>query len=358
MRILDRYLIRQYMRIFLICVLGVPFIFIVIDLTDHLDNFLADAVGHGNVVQHYLYQFPYQALLAFPIAALLAAVFTVSRMTRHFEVTAAKAGGVSFHRLVAPLLLLGGVISLVALSLTEIVPGANRKAAEALGEHLDRTADARLAFVYRGNGGRYYYIRRLDTNRGRIANIRVDREGTGYAYPSYTVIAPTADWDTANALWVMQDGRIRYFPERSTTLTFQFRELWQASFSETPDELLADPKDPDEMGYAELGRFIEAIERSGDEALGLKVEQALKLSFPFTCFIIVLFGAPLANSTRKGGAALSIGLALATTIVFLTIIRIAEALGAGGVIPPTVAAWLPNWLFLGAGLVMMAKAKT
>lgn len=358
MKILDRYLLGQFLRIFLVCVLGVPFIFIVIDLTDHLDNFLADAVGRGNVVLHYLYQFPYQALLAFPIAALLAAVFTVSRMTRQFEVIAAKAGGISFHRLTAPLLIVGAAISLVALSLTEIVPTANRKAADALGGELDRSADTRLSFVYRGEGGRYYYVRRLDRARGRIANLRVDREGTGYVYPSYTVIAPTARWDSATAVWVIEEGRIRYFPERDNTLTFRFSELWQARFTETPDELLADPKEPEEMGYDELDGYIRAIERSGGEANELKVELMLKLAFPFTCFIIVLFGAPLANSTRKGGAALSIGLALATTIVFLTMIRISEAMGASGVIPAFVAAWLPNWIFLAAGLGMMAKAKT
>nr|MDP2529206.1 LptF/LptG family permease [Candidatus Palauibacterales bacterium] len=125
-RVLDRYVLRQFVRIFALCVLGVPFILIVIDLTDHLSSFLNEGASRLDVLLHYLYQFPYQSLLAFPIAALLAAVFTISNMTRHFETTAAKAGGVSFYRLIAPLLLAGGVISVVALGLTEVVPAANR----------------------------------------------------------------------------------------------------------------------------------------------------------------------------------------------------------------------------------------
>ena len=96
MKILDRYIIGQFLKIFLICVLGVPFLFQVIDLTDRLDNFLSDGVGQSQVIAFYFYQLPYQMMLAFPIACLLAAVFTVSRMTRHFEVTAAKAGGISY----------------------------------------------------------------------------------------------------------------------------------------------------------------------------------------------------------------------------------------------------------------------
>ena len=92
MRTLDRYVLRQFFRIFGVCVLGVPFLFIVIKFTDDIDNLLADAVTRGDVFMHYVYLFPYHVLLAFPIACLIGAVFTVSSMTRHLEITAAKAG--------------------------------------------------------------------------------------------------------------------------------------------------------------------------------------------------------------------------------------------------------------------------
>jgi len=349
-RILDRYVSRQFLRIFLVCVLGVPFLFQVIDLTDRLDNFLQDGVGHAQVVAFYMYQMPYQMLLAFPIACLLAAVFTISRMTRHFEVTAAKAGGVSFYRLVTPLLLLGMVISLVALALTEVVPDSNRKASEAIENNEQRELDVRLNLVFRGDEGRYYFVRRLDAADGTMRAVKVDREGTGYEYPSYSVSAPEAKWDSTRGRWVLEDGHIRYTPERGRLIDIGFAELWQAPFREDPYDLLAKAKEPDEMDYAELGHFIEALERSGENPRKEMVQRALKIAFPFTCFIIVLFGAPLANSTRRGGAALSIGLALATTIVFLTLI--------GGVLPPVAAAWFPNAIFFFAGLGLMARVKT
>ena len=358
MKILDRYVMRQFLRIFLICVLGVPFLFQVIDLTDRLDNFLSDGVGQAQVVALYFYQLPYQMLLAFPIACLLAAVFTVSRMTRHFEVTATKAGGVSFYRLVAPMLFLGMAISLLALSLSEVVPDSNRLAAEAIDKDERRELQVRLNFVYRGDEGRYYFVRRLDAGAGTIKHIKIDREGTGYEYPSYSLSAPDARWDSTTALWVIENGSLRYMPTRDRIVDVAFAELWQAPFRETPADLLAKAKAPEEMDYAELGQFIEALERSGENPKKEMVQQALKIAFPFTCFIIVLFGAPLANSTRRGGAALSIGLALATTIVFLTLIRVGEALGAGGVLPPVAAAWFPNAIFFLAGLGLMARVKT
>jgi len=349
---------RQFLKIFLICVLGVPFLFQVIDLTDRLDNFLSDGVGQAQVAAFYFYQLPYQMLLAFPIACLLAAVFTVSRMTRHFEVTATKAGGVSFYRLVAPMLILGLAISLLALSLSEVVPDSNRRAAEAIDKDEQRRFEVRLNFVYRGDEGRYYVVRRLDATAGTMRFIKIDREGTGYEYPSYMVSAPDARWDSTTAHWVLENGHLLYMPERNRIIDIAFTEMWQAPFRETPANLLAKAKAPEEMDYAELGRFIEALERSGENPKKEMVQQALKIAFPFTCFIIVLFGAPLANSTRRGGAALSIGLALATTIVFLTLIRVGEALGAGGVLPPVAAAWFPNAIFFVAGLGLMARVKT
>jgi len=358
MRLLDRYVLTSFGRIFAVCVLGVPVLFIVIDLADRVDNYLAEGATGLEILLHYVYQLPYQSLLAFPIAALLAAVFTVASMTRHFETTAAKAGGVSFYRLIAPMLFAGMGVSLVALGLTEVVPRTNRMAEEALGQERSRTATIRQSFVYRGAAGRVYRVGTLDAERGTLDQVQVQREGTGYEYPTYHVSARQGRWVTPDGRWVLESGRNRFLPELSRTSTFRFEELWQRAFTETPEQLLAEPKDPEEMGYLELGRFIEAIQRSGGDAKELIVERALKIAFPFTCFIIVLFGAPLGHTTRRGGPTLSVGIALAVTIFFLMFVRVSQALGAGGIVPPRLAAWIPNIVFFVAGLWLMKRVKT
>lgn len=357
MRTLDQYVLRQFFKIFGICVLGVPVLFIVIAFTDDIDNLLQDSVTGGDVFMHYAYQFPYHMLLAFPIACLIAAVFTVSVMTRHFEVIAAKAGGISFHRLVAPMYVASAALSLVALALTEVIPAANQRSADVVEE--DRAPEgARLSFVYRGEGGRYYSIRRLAATRGEIEQVRIDREGAGYDYPAYSIDALRADWDSTAGRWIVRDGVLRLLPQRGRTLDFRFAELHQAGFTESPEELLAPPKDVDNMNYGELQRYIDALERSGSDTRGLRVELNLKVAFPFACLIIVLFGAPLANATRQSGASMSIGIALVTTLLFLVMTRMAEALGAGGAMPPVAAAWMPNLLFLAAGIYLNRRAAT
>ncbi len=358
LRILDRYVMTQFLRIFAACVLGVPLLFIVIDLADNLDVYLGRGLSRPDVLLHYVFELPNQMLLAFPLASFLAAVFTVSTLSRHFEMTAAKASGISFYRVTLPLVALSLLISFVALGLTEIVPITTRRAAEVIGEHQSRADNVRRNFVFRGNDGLVYRVRNLDAQSGQITDLEISREGTGFGYPTFVVTAKEAVWDTTRAAWRLGEGRLRFFGGPAPDRSFGFAELWQVDFREQPQELLADPKDPAEMRYRELGLFIDAIQRSGGTARELIVERALKISYPFACFIIVLFGVPLAHSTRRGGTPVSLGIALGTTILFLMIVRIAQALGAGGVVQPVVAAWLPNFLFLGGGLVLLSRVRT
>ncbi|MFV1987448.1 MAG: LptF/LptG family permease [Gemmatimonadota bacterium] len=358
MRLLDRYIGAQFLKIFVIFVLGVPFLFIVIDLTDNLDVFIDQGATRAQLLMHYIYQFPYQSLLAFPIAALLASVFTISSMTKRFETVAINAGGVSFYRMTAPLLLLALLLSGVALALTELVPVTNRLSVEALEREERRSRSIRMSFVFRADQGLVYKIRRLDTSVDRIDNIQVEREGTGPEFPTMHIAANTAHWDSISNRWVMLYGWLRRFPTHDSERAYEFESLHLRDFDEPPAELRAEPKEPDEMRFAELGQFIEAIERSGGRPRSLRTARAQRIAFPFACLVIVLFGMPLAHSNRRGGAPQSIGIALATTVIFLIFVRIAEALGAGGAMDPTLAAWLPNGVFLAAGLGLFTKVRT
>jgi len=357
-RLLDRYVSVQFVKIFAVCVLGVPLMFMVIDLTDNIDRFIDQGVTRVQVTLHYLYQFPYQSLLAFPIAALLASVFTVSSLTKRFEITAMKAGGVSFYRFAVPLLIIATLLSFVALGLTEVVAVTNRRSVEALERPESRSQTIRMSFVYRANQGLVYKVRRLDTREARMDDLQIEREGTGAEFPTMNITANTAQYDSLTGNWTLQHGWVRRFQDIETERAYEFLTMRVRALDETPDELRAEPKDVNEMRYAELGQFIEAIERSGGTAHDLETSRTQRLAFPFACLIITLFGMPLAHSNKRGGAPLSIGIALATTIIFMTFIRITEALGAGGVIPALVAAWLPNAIFLIAGIFLFSRLRT
>ena len=130
------------------------------------------------------------------------------------------------------------------------------------------------------------------------------------------------------------------------------------ALKQSPSDLLAESKAPDEMRYAELGRYVDALKRSGNDANKLVVDQALKLALPVTCLIIAFFGAPLAVTSPRAGPAFGVAVSLGTTVIFLLITQLTKAVGSSGLIDPMVAAWFPNVVFLFAGLVLLAKVRT
>jgi lipopolysaccharide export system permease protein len=356
-RILDRYLLGEFLKIFGITTLGFPLLTIAIDLTDHLEKYLTAKIPGKDIVLAYVFSVPQQVFFIIPAAVLFATVFSIGALARHSEITAAKASGVSFHRLVAPVFLVAAVITVATFFLGEFAPLANGKRAERLHERERRTETSRYSFVYRADGSRVYVIGLLSSLERRMRDVQIEREGTGPAFPGYSLTADGGAWEARRG-WTLGRGTLRLLPGRGQEIAFGFDSLRQRALTESPLDLLVEPKEPNEMRYAELGHYVRTLERSGSDAAKLEVERALKLAIPVTCLIIVLFGAPLGMANARGGATWGVAVSLATTIVFLTLIQITKAVGNGGAIPPLVAAWTPNVLFTLGGLVLFVRART
>ena len=171
-------------------------------------------------------------------------------------------------------------------------------------------------------------------------------------------MADSAIYDSVASRWTLYNGSSRRIAGPNDIAVFEFKSMTLRALREQPADLLAEAKGPDEMRYAELGRYIEALRNSGNDVTKLEVERALKLAIPATCFIIALFAAPLALTTPRAGAAVGIAVSLLTTLTFLLVLELSKAVGASGLVDPLVAAWAPDLAFLVAGIVMMARART
>lgn len=357
MTTLDRYFLREWFKVFLITVLGFPLVVIVFDLTDRLGMYLGRGLSRGTVALSYVFSLPETIFLVLPAAVLFATVFTIGAASRHSELTAAKAGGISFHRLVRPLLLAAFASFVAGVALSEIAPVATTKRLELLGEKALRATSSRYNFVYRADEGWVYAIRSLEIATKTMRDVILEREGAGADYPTIGVAAPTAQYDSTGR-WTLAKGTLRYLLGSDRELAFGFDSLRLTALKQSPADLLAEPKAPEEMRYAELGRYIDALARSGTDHKKLRVKQALKIAVPFTCVIIALFGAPLAMSNPRAGGAFGIAISLGTTVVFLVSVQLSQAVGAGGLLPPRLAAWLPNVVFGATALWLMGKVRT
>jgi len=355
-KLLDRYVTRQFLLTFFMLVLGLPLLFIIGDITDNIDKYLDRGVSMGRLALSYLYQMPLFIQYAFPIAALVATVFTVGSMTRHQEITAAKAGGISFYRVFLPILALGVVLSFAAFGLGELVPFTLRKRAELVGERTTVDMGTKLGFVYQTEREGVLTVRRLDPEHGEMTQIVLERNATR-RQPGMHRVAEQARW-IAGRGWILRNGYTRVLHPDGREVAAPFDSLRLPGLTETPEDLLAEPKEPEQMRYAEMSRFIGAIERSGGDTNPLRVERAQKLAIPAAVLIIILFGAPLVTSNRRGGAAYGVGVSLGVTIVYMLMFRVGKAIGSGGAVDPVLAAWAPNILFLAAGLVLLARVRT
>jgi lipopolysaccharide export system permease protein len=296
--------------------------------------------------------------MVLPAAVLFATVFSIGSFTRHSEITAAKASGISFYRLIAPILL-GAVLACgLDLALGEVVPITNQRRADLLEEKsAASTQTTRYNFAFAGEYGRVYKIGTLNTNSGAMDLVQIERKGSGAEYPTYVLTARTGSY-TPKRGWTLGRGYLEVLPDTTSSFAVSFDSLRDRRLTERPADMLAKPRSPEEMRYDELTRFIKAQERSGSDANLLRVERALKIAIPATCIIIALFGAPLATSTQRGGSAYGIGISLATTVIFLMMIQLTKAIGGKGLIPPDLAAWVPGVIFGTVGLVLMARVRT
>ena len=355
--ILDRYILREWSRILMITALGFPLILVMFEITDNLDDHFSRGVKPASVALAYVYSMPDKIFMILPAAVLFATVFTLGALNRHTELTAMKASGRSLFRTMLPLLLAALMATAAGWWVGERAPAATTRQLELLGEREVRSQTARYNFVYRADHGWVYAVRSLQIEQERMQDLVLEREGTGLDYPTLVMHAPTARHDSTGR-WTLLGGRMRILPDDQTALTFVFDSARMAQLVESPEALLLEPKDPRSMTYAELGAYIDDLQRSGGDGRKLRVRQALKVAIPFTCLIITLFAAPLALTAPRGSGAVGVGISLAVTLVFLTLVQLAEAIGASGVLPPVAAAWAPNALFGIAGVVMLSRAPT
>ncbi len=358
LRPLDRYVLTEFLKVLAATALGFPALVIVIDLTEKLGSYIGRKLPVGDVALAYLYGVPDTMFLVLPAAVLFATVFTIGGFTRHSELTAAKASGISFHRFILPIA--GGAVAatLMGLALAEIVPPLNARRLELLQEKTFRNTNKRSNFAYAADEGRVYKIGYADVATASLQSIEIERQGTGPAYPTYVIAAKAGTWEPARGRWTLKEGVMHLLPDSLSNLTIRFDSLVDPRFSEAPSSLMANPKAPAEMGYRDLGRFIRAMERSGSDVNKLRVERMLKIAIPVTCVIIMLFGAPLATSTQRGGTAYGIGISLATTVLFLVLLQLTQAIGAGGIIRPELAAWLPGAIFTVIGTFLLIRVRT
>jgi len=357
MNILDRYVGSKFLSAALFSVLAFLIIFVVVDIIERLDTFIDKDVPVLTLVQYYALYAPFIVILTLPVAMLLASLFSISSLSRHQELAAMKSAGLSLYRILLPLFMMAFLVSLSCMLFGEfLVPYTNELKGDIWDTQIKkRSPQADLVqrdVFYQGGQGYWYYIREFDGRRQSGKNVLLQKYEQEHIVTS--LIADEMVW--SEGIWIFHDVIRRQFIGEKEDLT-DTTELVLADLEERPEDFLKKQKDPDEMNYRELRRYIDRMERSGGDTQSERVDLYLKIAFPFASLIIVLFGAPLASSPRRSGAAVSFGISLFICFIYFSFLRMGQALGYKGALTPVLSAWMGNIVFGAAGLFVLWKAR-
>jgi len=357
MTILDRYVLREFLRNLCLALGVFVLLVLVVDLWEKIDTFIDHQTPAATVARYYLYQIPYVVSITFPMAMLLASLFSVGQLARHNELMAIKSSGISIRRTLVPLLILAGGLSLVSLAFDEmVVPPANQEVHRI--EDFDirkkprRSSALRRNVYLLGMGGRIFMVKSYDVEA------RVMKQVVVQWFAENTLVerldADRALWDGEG--WLFEDGIVRTFSD-SGEVADPFRQRRRPDVAERPDQFAAEEKDPEDMDFRELGVYIEKLRASGSDVEKLQVERHLKIAFPFANLIVVLLGSSLSAVRRKSGLAFGFGVSLALCFTYYGIMRMSEILGQGTFVPAPPAAWAANVVFAVAGMALLRRAE-
>ncbi len=358
MKILDRYLLKQFLSVLLFALFSFWIIFLIVDIIEHIDTFIDRGATISAVIRYYLYYTPYILVLISPVAMLLSSLFSTGLLARQNELMAMKSSGISLYRILFPLLGLGLVMSfLVMLAGNLLIPYTNQLRLKVRQQEIQKNTKVRevsLNDIYlQTENGQILYLNRYNSQR---------KEGSGVLFQTFKenrikeeVRAEKLLWEGNG--WVFIKGTQRVFSDTFSVLEKPFERLLRLDLKLKPEALTKKQKTPEEMSYQELKNYVKLKQKTGQDTAMEKTDLYMKISFPLANLIIVLFGCTLATTPQRSGLALSFAISLGISFLYYTFLRLGQSFGYSQKLPPLLAAWIANLVFVILGVVLLIKAK-
>ena len=362
MRILDRYIAREFLKILGMALAVFVGIYVIVDLFEKLGQFLEAQVPARIIIRYYLFTLPTIIFQVVPVAVLLSSLLALGTMARHNELLAMKMGQIGTFRIALPCLVLALLVSGAALALGQsLIPRAAERA-----EDIMRTRVKKLPAIRLGRQNNIWYSARGDEFHRRFLHIGLAETASGLLH-DVTLFELTPDFvpirrlDSRDAVWesgtwVLKDGYLWTFSPSGGVMLDRFRRM-AVGLAERPEELTRVVRAPEEMSYAELKDYIQRLAQSGVDVRRYWVDLDAKLSLPFASAVMALLGIAFGLRTGKTGVVVWVGASVPLGFLYWVLISLGFSFGRGGALPSLAAAWFPNALFAAGGLVALAKVR-
>jgi len=358
-RILHRYVVREYLKILSLSLSSLILIYIIVLFFQRVNLFVKYQAPFYLIFEYLLYKIPevtFQWTL--PYAVLLATLLTLGILSRNNEITAMKAGGVSFYRIALPLLLLALLISLISfLGNESLVPVTNQKTQYLLDVKVRKEHPSNFFKNYKiwyHSDRRIFNIQLLDPGKKTLKGVTLYQFDNNF-YCTRRIDAREAKW--IDGKWQFYEGTIRDFDNSGSIRMTSFKEM-EFSLPENWESFQQIERPSEEMSFTELRTYIEKIQSAGYDATRYLVDLYSKLSYSLLNLIMVLIGIPFALKTgRSGGVALSIGISVIIGFAYGVTFYIFLSFGKSGVLSPLLSSWTPTFLFGLAGIFTLMSVR-
>ena len=370
MKLIDRYLLREYLGAASYCLAAFCMLYVVVDLFERLPDFLAAGISLPQIAFFYL-----NFLLAIngptsffalilPITMLLGLLYALYGFSRHNELTAMRACGIGFFRLMVPFLAIGCLAAMLCLLVQETMAPSASLRVDAMvgilrGASPDETPVLQQHPFYHRQTRQQWSIGEIDPRNPRVlrdVRIVIERDDHSRARE---LTAKRAEW--LDGSWWFFDATLRDLAENGRPLgppRTSLRPLEKRDYTASPHDILLGARRWELFSAWQMWQFIRTHPDLSPEGRAQRlVDLHIRLAMPWVCLVVTMLGIPGGVHTHRQGALAGILSAIFFLFIFYTLLQAGIYLGKRLIIPPWAGAWFPNAVFFTTGLHMIRRLR-
>lgn len=369
MRILDRYVFGEWLKIFAMTLAAMTGLLLVGSVYDLMPEFIQWKTPGGRVILYFLLQIPDMMPVIMPVCVLVSLLFILGHFHKNQEITAMRAAGLSVGRITRTLWLGGALCAVLLLLINTLLAPLSTSAGRAIRERAELEASIRqsgaipvtdrFASVMFDNGvaRRRWRIVNLGAYTRQARGVQVfERRADGT--PIRQLFAETATYDAERGFWTFGKGRLIEYDETGSGVIAQpsFNSREERGYTENPLLMLLSSKRPSDLSIDEIDTLLDVAGTADSKrTAALRVQFHALLASAFGCVAVVGLAIPFALAGVRVNPMVGVSKALGVYAVYFALERVGIMLGTYEVLPAPLAAWLPNLVAIGVAYRLARK---
>lgn len=348
-KLLDRYIIGQYIKTFLFTALIFSLIAVVIDFSDRLDAFIKNEVTVKEAIfSYYIHFIGFINGMLWPLFALISVIFFTSRLAKNSEIICILNAGVPFRRLMLPYLLGASLFFCFHLLANHfLIPLGSKIRIPFENEHVwhdankTRTRDIHVLLDPQTK----LYIRNYRQSDTTALSLRLENyndEGQMIKF----LEAKRVEWLGPPDRWKLIDYVTHYFDGINESVEVGTSKQLDTTINITPEDLVRVKNQWYQFTTPELNRYLRKQRSRGiGGTRPFETELFRRTSEPVSIFVLTIIGLAVASRKTRGGIGMHLAIGIAVGAIYIVLSRFTMTFTNSESLGPVLGVWLPNIVF-------------